>query len=90
MKFEDYFIEGTNVLKNKLGITDLDLLINVEGSIVLEKLADFINLNCEFSPTSGYLCFIHKYLFDSIYDFAGKYRGVNIFKQTEFLDYSLI
>ena len=38
MKFEDYFIEGTNVLKNKLGITDLDLLINVEGSIVLEKL----------------------------------------------------
>ena len=61
MKFEDYFIEGTNVLKNKLGITDLDLLINAEGSIVLKKLADFINLNCEFSPTSGYLCFIHKY-----------------------------
>ena len=90
MKFEDYFIEGTNVLKNKLGITDLDLLINAEGSIVLKKLADFINLNCEFSPTSGYLCFIHKYLFDSIYDFAGKYRGVNVFKQTEFLDYNLI
>ena len=38
LKFEDYFIPGTEVLKNKLGITDLDELLQMESTISLERL----------------------------------------------------
>ena len=40
VKFEDYFIPGTEVLKNKIGITDLDELINAERKISLQKLTN--------------------------------------------------
>ena len=42
MNFDDYFIDGTKTLKNKLGITDIDLLIKEEQVIVLKKLTNFI------------------------------------------------
>ena len=62
MNFDDYFIDGTKTLKNKLGITDIDLLIKEEQVIVLKKLTNFILEEYEFSPSASYLAFIHKYL----------------------------
>lgn len=38
-EFEDYVIEGTNILKNKLGITDQNELKKVEEEMVIVKLA---------------------------------------------------
>ena len=91
MNFDDYFIDGTKTLKNKLGITDIDLLIKEEQVIVLKKLTNFILEEYEFSPSASYLAFIHKYLFDDVYYFAGEYRLVNMFKQdSAFLDFNLI
>ena len=91
MNFDDYFIDGTKTLKNKLGITDIDLLIKEEQVIVLKKLTNFILEEYEFSPSASYLAFIHKYLFDDVYYFAGEYRLVNMFKQdSSFLDFNLI
>ncbi len=91
MNFDDYFIDGTKTLKNKLGITDIDLLIKEEQVIVLKKLTNFILKEYEFSPSASYLAFIHKYLFDDVYYFAGEYRLVNMFKQdSSFLDFNLI
>ena len=74
MNFDDYFIDGTKTLKNKLGITDIDLLIKEEQVIVLKKLTNFILEEYEFSPSASYLAFIHKSLFDDVYYFAGEYR----------------
>ena len=90
LKFEDYFIPGTKVLKNKLGITDLDELIKMESKISLERLTNLCASDYEFIPSADYLCSIHKYLFESIYEFAGVYREVEIFKETEFLKPELI
>lgn len=91
MNFDDYFIDGTKTLKNKLGITDIDLLIKEEQVIALKKLTNFILEEYEFSPSASYLAFIHKYLFDDVYYFAGEYRLVNMFKQdSAFLDFNLI
>ena len=90
LKFEDYFIPGTKVLKNKLGITDLDELIKMESKISLERLTNLCASDYEFIPSADYLCSIHKYLFESIYEFAGVYREVEIFKETGFLKPELI
>lgn len=91
VKFEDYFIPGTEVLKNKIGITDLDELINAERKISLQKLTNLCANDYEFIPSADYLCLIHKYLFEDIYEFAGVYREVEIFKETTgFLKHELI
>ena len=90
LKFEDYFIPGTKVLKNKLGITDLDELIKMESKISLERLTNLCASDYEFIPSADYFCSIHKYLFESIYEFAGVYREVEIFKETGFLKPELI
>lgn len=67
-------------------------LTKIEEKVTKLKALELFDKNIlnDINGTFKGLSKIHKYLFDSIYDFAGKYRGVNIFKQTEFLDYSLI
>ena len=71
------------VLENKLGITDAVELARVEEKISKTKALKLF--------TSGYLdtlkagsfqalAEIHRYLFEDIYDFAGKIRTVNIAK----------
>ena len=77
--WDSYFIEGTNVLKNKLGITDYDELEKAEKIITADKLRYLIENPIE-NPTydKRHLKTIHQYLFEDIYDFAGKYRTVNM------------
>jgi len=75
-----YYYEGTRVLINKLDIRDFDELANIEKNIVARKLA-FLYLepiNGKFDKT--HLLNIHKFLFESLYDFAGKIRDCDIAK----------
>lgn len=70
-------------LENKLGITDSAELARTEEKISKIKAielyeSDFIE-EFEVGKFSG-LAKIHKFLFDEIYDFAGKIRTVNIAK----------
>ena len=84
--FEDYFIENTKTLKNKLGIRDIDLLIQKESEISIEQLALLIlsGMEGDFDPL--HLKSIHRFLFDQVYDFAREYRDVILCKgKTEFL-----
>ena len=70
-------------LENKLGITDSAELARVEEKISKTKaIALFENgaLDTFEIGTFKGLSAIHKYLFDEIYDFAGKIRTVNIAK----------
>lgn len=70
-------------LENRLGITDSAELARTEEKISKQKALKLFEtgiLDTLTSGTSETLCAIHKYLFEDIYDFAGKIREVNIAK----------
>ena len=68
-------------LKNKLGIHDAAELARAEEKISKKRaVALFENgyLNDYKAGTFQMLAEIHKYLFEQLYDFAGKIRDVNL------------
>lgn len=70
-------------LENKLGITDSAELAREEERISKKKAVELYDKGLLDELCAGdfsALLFIHKYLFDEIYDFAGKLRDVNIAK----------
>ncbi len=71
------------ILTNKLGISDQIELAKAEEKISKQKakqLFDSGDINKVEVGTFAGLAFIHAYLFDELYDFAGKLREVNIAK----------
>lgn len=71
------------ILENKLGITDSVELAKAEEKISKKRAIELFEsgyLNYLKPGTFKSLAEIHKYLFDSIYDFAGQIRTVNISK----------
>lgn len=81
---DPYLYDDVPVLKNKLDIKNektLDLIEAEQSSanmmLLYEKGFD------DFSPNG--LCKIHQYLFGDIYDWAGKYRIINIEKREKIL-----
>ena len=84
LKWEEYLISGTNVLKNKFNIVEREELIKKEIEITFEKL-----LELQLSPIcmnfdEEHLKAIHKYLFEDIYYFAGEYRNVYMGKNNSY------
>ena len=70
-------------LENKLGITDSATLTRTEEKLSKEKavkLFEYGILDNQKAGSFQALAEIHKYLFEDIYDFAGKIRTVNIAK----------
>ena len=70
-------------LENKLGITDSATLARTEEKLSKEKavkLFEHCILDKQKAGSFQALAEIHKYLFEDIYDFAGKIRTVNIAK----------
>ena len=71
------------ILQNKLGITDPSELARVEEKISKQKAISLFQTGLlktfEVGTFKG-LSEIHKYLFEDIYEFAGKLRTVNIAK----------
>ena len=70
-------------LENKLGITDSAELAREEERISKKKAIELYDkglLNGLEAGKFSSLAFIHKYLFEEIYDFAGVIRDVNIAK----------
>lgn len=69
------------VLKNKLGIKSkraMDKIEKEEQLRAIEKLAGIYDVNHRF--TASDVCNIHKVWLEKIYEWAGKYRQVNISK----------
>ena len=69
--------------ENKLGITDSATLARTEEKLSKEKAVKLFELGILDKQKAGSfqaLAEIHKYLFEDIYDFAGKIRTVNIAK----------
>ena len=70
-------------LDNKLNITDSTELARMEEKISKKKAVELFEngyLDRYEAGTFQMLAAIHKYLFDEIYDFAGKVRTVNVAK----------
>ena len=70
-------------LENKLNITDSAELARMEEKISKKKAVELFENRYvdQYKPgTFQMLAAIHKYLFDEIYDFAGKIRTVNMAK----------
>lgn len=78
------------ILKNKLNIKNVTLLEEAERQITAVKILDL-----KMHPIKGNLNFehllnIHKYIFNDIYEWAGKTRTVNISKEIQFCNYTFI
>lgn len=75
-----YCYEGTNVQKNKLNIHDNLTLERAETKIVAAKLFEMRKNKQIGDFDINHLINIHKYLFEDIYPFAGKFKNENIAK----------
>lgn len=79
-----YCYPDSNVLKNKCGLEDAELLHQAETELVAIRL-----LELQLNPIAGkydlkHLQAIHRYLFQDLYDWAGKIRTVEIGKGNMF------
>ena len=75
--------ENIMALDNKLGIKDSSELARLEEKISKKKAAELFGSGELAQYVAGsfeLLSAIHKYLFEEIYDFAGKVRTVNLAK----------
>lgn len=71
-------------LANKLGITDSVILAREEERISKKKAAELFDKGILINLPAGRfetLQVIHRYLFEDIYEFAGKVRNVNLAKE---------
>ena len=77
---QDPYVLENGTLKNKLGITDYEKLRKAEAGIGAAKLID---IGSEFLRDfdSELLRNLHKHIFEDIYDWAGQYRTVPLYKE---------
>ena len=86
-EYEDngqYCYPHTHVLKNKLDIHDKDELFKVEQELTSARYFEITKRPIPGDFSLDHLCAIHRYLFQDIYDWAGKIRTVDISKGTIF------
>ena len=75
------YIDGSDVPKNKLNITDSELIHEIENNLLIEAYEKFSHsLNEDTKFNEEYFVNIHKKTFEALYDFAGVYRTVNMSK----------
>ncbi|WP_208438065.1 BID domain-containing T4SS effector [Bartonella taylorii] len=71
-----YVYPGTNTLKNKYGIKDSTVLMDVYARNVKEGRAQLREEQLPYRFDASYLCYIHKRLFFSTFEWAGQLRNV--------------
>ena len=82
MSIKDPYIQENGTLINKLNISDYDTLKNAEKDITFSK---FLNISDFFSTSCNANCLknIHKHIFSDIFEWAGEYRTVQMYKKEE-------
>lgn len=75
------YVDGSDIPKNKLNITDSALIHEIENNLLIQAYENFSHsLNRDTKFNEEYFISIHKKTFESLYDFAGVYRNVNMSK----------
>lgn len=84
---DPYVYDGTNLLKNKLNIKDEQRLIDTEAQFFIANVLSIPSIVNEIDVTSSEsIPFIHQFLFQQIYVWAGKFHTVNIYKSESVLN----
>lgn len=77
----DIYLPGTDIPKNRLGITEADLLHEIEAGLLQQAYQIFI---AELQPAIRFdeACFksLHQRTWTGLYEWAGEYRGVDMSK----------
>lgn len=78
---DPYVYPNSTVLINKLHIVDAQKLIDIEAQLFIAGVID-IHTIFDDLDFSNYKCLqlIHRFLFENIYNWAGDFRKINIFK----------
>lgn len=85
-----YCYPDSDVLINKLGIRDLDRLQMIERRLTMIRLAELIKHPIKGNFDLEHLQKIHHYIFQDIYEWAGKIRTVDIAKGNMFCNVRFI
>lgn len=83
-KTADYCYKGTDILINKLNITNDEDLFNTERELLSLRTYELNEKPLKGNSDFKYLKDIHKYLFQDVYRCAGDIRNCNIAKQDLF------
>jgi cell filamentation protein len=75
---DPYFDPHANCLKNKLGLTDPELLTTVESRIVSIRDAELARTVVPGEYNLAHLQAFHRQLFQDVYPWAGRFRTVDI------------
>jgi cell filamentation protein len=73
-----YTIPGTDVLRNKLGITSAPALAQAEADFTTFRLVELQTKPITGAFTIEHLQRIHQHIFQDLYDFAGELRKVEL------------
>ncbi len=72
--WESYFIPGTKVLKNRLGLDDAEELRILEEKFVFLRIAELDSAPVEGAFDYAHFKAIHRHLFQDVYEWAGEER----------------
>lgn len=72
--WESYFIPGTKVLKNRLGLDDAEELRILEEKLVFLRIAELDSGSVEGAFDYAHFKAIHRHLFQDVYEWAGEER----------------
>ncbi|MCM1127947.1 MAG: Fic family protein [Lachnospiraceae bacterium] len=84
MPDELYCYPDSNVLKNKIGIRDLERFHEMERKLTMLRILELLDKPVRGAFDLKHLQAIHAYIFQDVYDWAGKLRKVDIAKGNMF------
>ena len=82
---DPYLFEDIKIIKNIANIKDQKKLDDYETTMVNLGIIKLIKENCSIVKVKD-ICIIHKVLFENVYEWAGKYRIINIYKNEPVLN----
>lgn len=90
MPDEIYCYSGSDVLKNKMGIRDVEQLKWMEKRLTMLRILELVGKPIQGKFDLKHLQSIHRYIFQDVYEWAGKIRKVDIAKGNMFCNVKFI
>lgn len=85
-----YCYPDSDVLKNKMGIRDMGKLQRLERRLTMLRILELVDKPIPGKFDLQHLQLIHRYIFQDVYDWAGKIRKVDIAKGNMFCNVRFI
>lgn len=90
MQDKIYCYPDSDVLKNRMGIRDGEQLVQLEKRLTMLRILELMDKPIQGKFDLKHMQSIHKYIFQDIYDWAGKIRKVDIAKGNMFCNAKFI